>query len=115
MILDIFTFVVMIVIAAGVCFLVVKVGMLPGKIAARRNHPQAEAINVLGWIGVLTLGLAWPVALVWSFTNTASSETIVGVSLDRTDQEIIVDLKVRVNELEKQVQRLSRREGSATA
>jgi hypothetical protein len=27
--------------------------MWPGKVAHRRGHPQAEAINVAGWLGLL--------------------------------------------------------------
>jgi hypothetical protein len=52
MLLDIFTFIVMIAIVIAATFLVVKLGSLPGKIASKRNHPQAEAINVCGWVGI---------------------------------------------------------------
>ena len=31
--------------------------MWPGQIARKRNHPQAEAINVMGWWGAITLSL----------------------------------------------------------
>lgn len=41
-------------------------GGLPGKKAAERNHPQAEAINVLGWVGLLLGGVGWMVALTWA-------------------------------------------------
>ena len=70
MILDIFALIVMGVLIAFVIALVVKLGPLPGKIAKRHGHPQADAINVLGWIGVITFGLAWPIALVWAFTRS---------------------------------------------
>ena len=43
---------------------------MPGETARKRNHPQAEAISVLGWIGLI-LGVApWLVALVWAYTTT---------------------------------------------
>ncbi len=49
---------------------VVVLGMLPGKIARRRNHPQAEAINALSWLGLLlSFGVLWVVALTWAFTR----------------------------------------------
>jgi hypothetical protein len=48
---------------------------MPGRIAADRGHPQADAIRVLGWIGLITLGLAWPIALVWAYTRSESSQT----------------------------------------
>jgi len=50
------------------------VAKMPGETARKRNHPQAEAINVLGWIGLL-LGVApWLVALVWAYTRTDSMQ-----------------------------------------
>ncbi len=70
MILDIFALVVMGVLITFVIFRVVKLGPLPGNIAGKRGHAQADAINVLGWIGVITLGLAWPIALVWAYTRS---------------------------------------------
>ncbi len=38
-------------------------GSLPGKIARARNHPQADAINICGWLG-LPSGIFWLPALV---------------------------------------------------
>ncbi len=75
MVLDIFALIVMGVLIAVVIWLVVLLGSMPGKIAKDRGHPQADAIKVLGWIGVITLGLAWPFALVWAYTRSAESNT----------------------------------------
>jgi hypothetical protein len=69
-ILDIFALVVMGVLIAFVILLVVQLGPIPGNIAKGRGHPQADAINVLGWIGMVTLGFAWPIALVWAYTRS---------------------------------------------
>lgn len=69
MVLDIFALVVMLVILAAVIWLVVLLGPLPGRIARDRGHPQADAIHVLGWIGLITLGAAWLAALVWAYTR----------------------------------------------
>ena len=44
----------------------VELGGLPGKKAAARKHPQAEAIKVLGWLGLLFGGVGWMVAMVWA-------------------------------------------------
>ncbi len=74
MILDIFALVVMGVLITFVIFMVVKLGPLPGNIAGKRGHPQADAINVLGWIGVVTMGLAWPIALVWAYTRSGEQQ-----------------------------------------
>ncbi len=69
MVLDIFALVVIGTLVGFVIWLVVLLGPMPGNIAKQRGHPQADAINVLGWIGVITLGLAWPFALVWAYTR----------------------------------------------
>ena len=74
MVLDIFALIVIGILIAVVIVAVVKLGPLPGNIAKKRGHPQADAINVLGWIGVITMGLAWPFALVWAFTRTAEQQ-----------------------------------------
>lgn len=76
MLLDIFALIVMGILITVVIVAVVKLGPLPGNIAKQRGHPQADAINVLGWIGVITLGLAWPFALVWAFTRTAEQQAV---------------------------------------
>jgi len=46
---------------------VVTLGRLPGQIAVAHGHPQATAINVAGWVGMGSLGLLYPVALIWAF------------------------------------------------
>lgn len=69
MVLDIFALIVIGVLIAAVIWLVVLLGPLPGNVARRREHPQADAIRVLGWIGIVTLGPAWLAALVWAYTN----------------------------------------------
>lgn len=45
-------------------------GALPGRIARKRGHPQADAIAVGGWIGLLFFGVLWPLALIWAYTRT---------------------------------------------
>ncbi len=74
--LDYFTFVVLgllLVTGLGLAFVL---GSLPGKIAADRGHPQADAIRVTGWLGLFTLGLLFPVALIWAFTKPTAAEEI---------------------------------------
>jgi len=54
--------------------------MLPGKIARRRDHPQADAINVCGWWGAITMGLLMPLAFIWAYTNPRWRDDSVGHS-----------------------------------
>ena len=60
-------FVILLVLGLLGLWLLVKIGSLPGKKAHERNHPQAEAIAVLGWVGLLLGGVGWMVALVWAY------------------------------------------------
>jgi hypothetical protein len=64
---DVIAFLVFAVLITAGVIVVVTLGQLPGQIARQRNHPQAAAINVAGWLGLLTLGLLWPLALIWAF------------------------------------------------
>ena len=70
--LDIFSLIVIFVLVAVVIGLVVVFGSLPGKIARGRNHPQAEAITALGWVGIAGLGGPWLGAVVWADTKPVS-------------------------------------------
>ncbi|MGY4308049.1 hypothetical protein ACVIJ6_005292 [Bradyrhizobium sp. USDA 4369] len=53
------------VMSVVIALVIYKLGSLPGDIARARNHPQARAIGICGWMGVITLVL-WPVAMVWA-------------------------------------------------
>lgn len=56
-------------------------GGLPGRIARQRQHPQADAITLCGWIGVFLVGIGWLVALIWAHTHksTATNPSINGL------------------------------------
>jgi len=65
---------------AVVCIIAVVVVLtlvlirLPGKIARRRYHPSADAINVCALVGIV-LWPAWVVALIWAHTGVDGSTT----------------------------------------
>mgnify|MGYP001814904885 CR=1 FL=1 len=67
--LDIFALIVLILLIGLVIAGWLLLAMWPGQIATKRNHPQAEAINVMGWWGAITLGVLSPIAWVWAYTN----------------------------------------------
>ncbi len=67
--LDIFALIVLVVLVLAAVAVWAILGMLPGRIARSRGHPQADAINVCGWWGVLTMGLLLPLAFIWAYTN----------------------------------------------
>jgi hypothetical protein len=49
-------------------FLVWLLG-LPGRIAVARNHPDADAVYTMGWVGFLAI-VPWIQALIWAFKPT---------------------------------------------
>lgn len=55
--------------AAGVAFWVWLAG-LPGRIAIARRHPEAEAVKLLGWAGLLPTVYPWVQAFIWAFKPT---------------------------------------------
>ena len=62
-------FVILVILAMVVAVIYIELASMPGKTARERGHPQADAINMLGWIGLL-LGVGpWLVAMVWSRTQ----------------------------------------------
>jgi len=95
--LDIFTFVVMFVLLTAVVVLIKILGALPGKLARNRAHPQADAINVCGWLGIVTLGIAWPVALVWAYTRSTTAGSTSPREAESTQS--VEALKQTVDEL----------------
>lgn len=55
-------------VVAGLAVAVLVLG-LPGRIAIARKHPEAEAVNLMGWAGFLTV-VPWLKALGWAFKPT---------------------------------------------
>ena len=95
-ILDIFALIVMGILLAMTIWLVVLLGSMPGKIAKAHGHPQAEAIQVLGWIGIITLGISWFIAITWAYTKP------IGKASTHSG------LDARVKALENQIEQLQR-------
>ena len=67
--LDIFALIVLLVLFLTVIGVLVFLGKWPGDIAKSRGHPQTDAIRVAGWLGILSLGIIWPIAMIWAFTR----------------------------------------------
>ena len=68
-VLDLFAWIVLIVLVASTVFVVVFLAILPGMIAKRRNHPWAQAVTVAGWVTLFLGFVLWPVALIWAYVD----------------------------------------------
>ncbi len=73
-------FAILVALVLLIVWIFVKLAALPGQTAKDRGHPQAEAINVLGWVGLL-LGIApWLVALVWAYMKPVTAPALATAS-----------------------------------
>ena len=59
----------MIFVLAAFLALALFVLGLPGRIAIARKHPDADAINIMGWMGFLAI-VPWMQAFMWAFKPT---------------------------------------------
>jgi hypothetical protein len=66
---DYVTFAALAILGAGFVTTLVLVAGLPGRIAIARGHPDAEAVNIMGWAGLLPV-LPWIQAFIWAFKPT---------------------------------------------
>jgi hypothetical protein len=66
---DYVTFLTLIFLTAAALGLAVFLLGLPGRIAIARNHPEAEAVSLMGWVGFLAV-VPWVQALGWAFRPT---------------------------------------------
>lgn len=98
MFLDIFALIVIAILLGFVIWLVVFLGNVPGDIARKRNHPQSEAISALGWIGLITMGVGWFVAMVWAYYKPDASDS---------------SLQKRVDDMENQIKQLQKEGGKS--
>lgn len=71
--LDLFAWIVLIVLAASTIFVIVFMAMLPGMIAKKRNHPWSHAVNIAGWVTFFFGFILWPVAVVWAYVDVPAS------------------------------------------
>jgi hypothetical protein len=75
------SFFIIVLLLMVVAVLYVELAGMPGEIARERGHPEAKAINLLGWLG-LPLGFApWLIALIWAnLSIPGSAERTAGDS-----------------------------------
>lgn len=92
MALDIFALIVIALLIGFVIWLVVFLGNMPGNIARSRNHPQVQAITALSWIGLITMGVGWFIAVVWAYYKP--------VAADSELQQQVQDLESQLRQLQ---------------
>lgn len=88
--------------------------ILPEKIAEKRHHPQAKAIQCLCLLSLFFGGLLWPLAWLWAYTRPVLHKMAFGTDKVKhhehpEDQDIealsdeAIRLRERIAELEAQL------------
>lgn len=67
--IDIFAWIVLIVLIATLVAVFVALGVLPGRIARRRGHPWADAVAIGGWATLICGFVFWPLVLIWAYVD----------------------------------------------
>jgi len=67
--LDIFAWIVLLILVASGVAMFFIMGWLPGHIAKSRNHPQAEAVTVAGWVTLIFGFALWPLSVIWAYVD----------------------------------------------
>ncbi len=66
---DYATFVSFLLVGVAGVVIALFIASLPGRIAIARKHPDAEAVNIMGYAGFLPL-VPWMQAFIWAFKPT---------------------------------------------
>ncbi len=110
---DVLTWVVLVIapITGIAVFLLIHV--LPEKIAEKKHHPQAKAIQCLCLLSLVFGGLLWPLAWLWAYTKPVLFKQAYGTdkvehghdtaaaSTTKDEEAELTQLRKRVAELEK--------------
>jgi prepilin signal peptidase PulO-like enzyme (type II secretory pathway) len=67
--IDLFAWIVLVVLLATVVAVFVALGMMPGHIARKRGHPWAQAVTIGGWATLIFGFVLWPLVLVWAYVD----------------------------------------------
>ena len=100
------------------------VHILPEKVAEKKKHPQAKAIQCLCLLSLVFGGLLWPIAWLWAYSKPVLHKLAYGTDVDEShghggeplavdgshNHEVkppdeTVQLRLRVAELESQLSR----------
>jgi Protein of unknown function (DUF3302) len=73
--IDIFAWIVLVILAVTLVVVFCLMGALPGHIAKSRGHPWADAVRVAGWVTLIFGFVLWPAALIWAYVDVPAPRT----------------------------------------
>lgn len=57
----------LIALLIGFVYLLIYIHDIPYKIAKKRDHPHAEALEAAGWVSLFLMHAIWPFLWIWAF------------------------------------------------
>ena len=67
--LDIFAWIVLLILLVSAGAMLFIAGSLPGYIAKSRHHPWAQAVTLAGWVTLICGFALWPIVLIWAYVD----------------------------------------------
>ena len=67
--LDLFAWIVLLILVVSALAMFFIAGYLPGHIAKSRGHPWAQAVTVAGWVTLIFGFALWPIVLIWAYVD----------------------------------------------
>lgn len=106
---DIVAWVALIVAPLTVIIVFWLIHILPEKIAEKRKHPQAKAIQTVCLLSLFFGGMLWPIAWVWAYTKPVLHKMAYGTDVEDHDGEATAE---HASDLDRvRTRRASEREG----
>ena len=115
MFLDYLALVILLLGLTAVFYTFIYIHDIPYDIAKHRNHPQAEAIHVAGWLSLFTLHAIWPIIFIWAVSKQGPVKVAVAGDEPR-DPDLsrrLGELDDKVRSMEKQLFALSKKPGKS--
>jgi hypothetical protein len=75
--IDIFAWIVLILLIAMLVAIFVLIGMRPGMVARKRGHPWAEAVSIGGWVTLIFGFVFWPLVMIWAYVDVPAKREII--------------------------------------
>jgi CBS domain containing-hemolysin-like protein len=95
---DVVAIVVLIVVPVVAIVVFWLVHVMPERLAEKRHHPQAAAIQTLCLLSLVFGGLLWPIAWLWAFTRPVGYKVAYGTDKHEEWHETMGE-KARAGEL----------------
>ena len=83
------------------------VHILPEKIAEKKKHPQAKAIQCVCLLSLCFGGMLWPFAWLWAYTKPVLHKMAYGTDVDESHDHAGEEAAKEENELERLRARLA--------